>query len=271
MERRPLGKAGFDLPVIGVGTYRVFHARDDVGQARCEAVVDAALDERADFFDSSPMYGEAERVLAQALEGRREQALVATKVWAKTRAVGEEQIEHALARFEVVDLYQVHNLLALEDHLPLLEKLRREGRVRALGVTHYLPSAYPRLLELMEEGRVDAVQVPYHPGERSVEEAILPAAARLGVAVIVMTPLGQGRLLERRPSAEELAPLAKFGVFTWPQALLKWIASEPRVTSVIPASSNPDHVRDNAAVGRPPWFGPDERRLVAELMARYSP
>jgi aryl-alcohol dehydrogenase-like predicted oxidoreductase len=268
VERRTLGRAGFEVPVVGLGTYRVFHVHDDAGQARCEAVVDAAFEEGAVLFDSSPMYGEAEKVLAAALAERSERGLVATKVWARNRAVGEDQIERALGWFGRIDLYQVHNLLMAEEHLPLLHRLKEEGKVRAVGASHYLPSAFPELLALMDAHRIDAIQIPYHPTERRVEEEILPAAERLGVGVLVMSPLGQGRLLERAPAGEDLAPLAAFGVFSWAQALLKWIASDPRVTAVVPATSSPEHMRENAAAGRPPWFGPEERRYVAGLAAR---
>ena len=83
--------------------------------------------------------------------------------------------------------------------------------------------------------------------------------------MIVMRPLGEGALLRRRPSVEELAPLREFGVTTWAQALLKWVLSDERVDVAIPATSDPEHARENAAAGEPPWFGPEERRLVERL------
>ena len=72
-------------------------------------------------------------------------------------------------------------------------------------------------------------------------------------------------LLRRSPSADGLAPLAELGVETWAQALLKWILSDPRVDFVIPATSRPERVTENAAAGVPPWFGPDERAYVEQL------
>lgn len=265
-----LGRSGIEVPVVGLGTNKVFNTRTDAGDVRCEAVVDVALAEPPGLVDSSPMYGEAERVLSRALAERRDQAILATKVWARTRAVGETQIARALDWFEYVDLYQVHNLLAIDDHLPYLRELRQQGRIRAIGGTHYLPSAFPELLARMRRYELDVVQVPYHPREREVEREVLAEAEHLGVGVIVMTPFASGPLLERAPDPSELAPFAEFGVYTWPQVLLKWILSDPRVHAVIPATSNPDHMRENLAAGVPPWFTGDERMLVRKLVARLE-
>ena len=271
MERRLLGTCGLHVPAVGVGTARVFNVRGDPDQARCEAVVDAALESGSNLFDTSPMYGEAERVLAVSLADRRADSLVATKVWARTRAVGEQQIDQALTWFGHVDLYQVHNALGAEDYLPMLTALRRGGRVRAVGVSHYLPSAYPQLLELMRSRRVDVVQIPYHPGERTAEEEILPEADRLGIGVIAMTPFATGRLLERAPPDEMLAPLASSGVHTWPEALLKWALTDPRVSCVIPATSRPEHMRANALAGRPPWLTIPQRRMIEDMVGAWFP
>jgi aryl-alcohol dehydrogenase-like predicted oxidoreductase len=121
------------------------------------------------------------------------------------------------------------------------------------------------MVELIKRGEVDTVQVPYHPLERSVEAMLLPEAAARGVGVIVMMPFGGGRLLERPPADDQLAPLAPFGVHTWAQVLLKWILSDPRVTVAIPATSSPERMEENAAAGSPPWFGGDERTYVRQL------
>jgi aryl-alcohol dehydrogenase-like predicted oxidoreductase len=114
---------------------------------------------------------------------------------------------------------------------------------------------------------VSCVQVPYNVEDRVVEQELLPLADSLDIGVIVMRPLGQGSLVRRGPSSEQLRPLAEFGVRTWPQALLKWLLSDPRVTTVIPATSSPEHARDNAEAGQPPWFGPRERQYVVQLAA----
>jgi aryl-alcohol dehydrogenase-like predicted oxidoreductase len=266
METRTLGATGLRVPVIGMGTWQTFDARTPSDVAAAEDVTRAALDGGVRFFDSSPMYGRAERVLGRALDGRRGDTLVATKVWARTEEEGRRQIDDALAWFGGrVELYQVHNLVAWRTHLPVLERLREEGKTLAVGATHYLASAFGELREVMETGRVAAIQVPYNPFEREVEREILPLAAEMGLGVVVMRPFGERSLLRRVPSERELAPLRPFGIETWPQALLKWILSDPRCHVAIPATRDLRHLRDNAAAGSPPWLGPEEREYVARL------
>jgi aryl-alcohol dehydrogenase-like predicted oxidoreductase len=268
MEYRALGQTGLQVPAVGMGTWQTFDVRGQAAEANARATVDAALEAGANFFDSSPMYGEAERVLGLALQERREEALVATKVWASTLSEGRAQMDSALRYFGgYVDLYQVHNLLAWREQLSLLEEMREAGRVRAIGATHYSASAFEELSQVMLTRRIGAIQVPYNPLQREVERDILPLASDLGLGVVVMRPFAEGALLRRMPSPRDLKPLQPFGVTTWTQALLKWILSEPRCHVAIPATSHPDRMRENAAAGEPPWFGPEERELVARLAA----
>jgi aryl-alcohol dehydrogenase-like predicted oxidoreductase len=270
VEKRALGQSGLEVPVVGMGTWETFDVTGPEADRR-RAVTDAAFEAGATFFDSSPMYGEAERVLGRTLEGRRDGALVATKVWAAGDREAAAQIERSLGFYGGrIDVYQVHNLVAWRTRLTDLERLRGEGRVGVIGATHYSPAAFADLLAVMESGRIAAVQIPYNPREREAEARILPAAADLGLGVIVMRPFGQGALARRRVDAAALAPLVAFGVTTWSQALLKWILSDPRCHVAIPATSNPVHMRDNANAGSPPWFGPEEREYVARLAASSS-
>lgn len=271
MQQREFGSTGLKVPAVGMGTWQTFDVRGHEAEANARAVVDQALGHGANFFDSSPMYGEAERVLGLALEGRRDRALIATKVWARGIDEGRLQVGRALDYFGGrVELYQVHNLVSWPGHLDLLERLKGEGRVRAIGATHYSPSAFGELIRVMKTGRVGAIQIPYNPLEREVEREVLPLAADLGLGVVVMRPLGGGGLARRAPSEDELSPLRAFGVSTWAQALIKWILSDPRCHTAIPATSRPSNMISNAAAGEPPWFGRKERELVSRLAEAAS-
>src|SRR5215213_9621827 len=137
MEHRAFGKSGLTVPVVGMGTWRTFDVRGSE-ETTAHSIVDEALRVGANFFDSSPMYGEAERVLGEALPGKRDQAMIATKVWASNVAEGKKQIERALNFFDGrVELYQIHNLVAWRDYLPILEEMRAAGKILAIGATHY--------------------------------------------------------------------------------------------------------------------------------------
>lgn len=270
MEHRAFGSTGLTVPVIGMGTWQTFDVQGTAVEDRMR-VADAAFESGVTFFDSSPMYGEAERVLGRALSGRRDRAIVATKVWASDDREAERQMTAALNYYDRrVDVYQVHNLTAWRPRLDQLQRLKEAGAVKVIGVTHYAASAFDDLLRAMRDPRVQAVQIPYNPRERSVEAKILPAAADLGLGVIVMRPFAEGRLLGAGVRREALAPLAAFGISNWAQAVLKWILSDPRCHVAIPATSSPEHLRLNADAGQPPWLGPDERAYVARLAGHPS-
>ena len=260
MEVRRLG------PVVGLGTYSTFDG--DVASAR--SVVDAALAAGTTVFDSSPMYGGAQSSLGAALDGRRQGTSIATKIWAPSVDGGRAQYEEQHRFFGRVELEQVHNLVAWEEHLPWLEAERTAGRVDRIGVTHWSAGSFGELERALRTGRFDVVQLPLNPHERDAELRLLPLAAELGVAVVVMRPFGGSGapLLRRSPSPKELAPLRGLGIETWAQALLRWVLSDPRVDLVIPATSRPARVTENTAAGSPPWLDADERAYVARLAGR---
>jgi diketogulonate reductase-like aldo/keto reductase len=257
MEERRLG------PVVGLGTWRTF----DTDMELARRVVGAALDAGIRLFDTSPMYDGAEHSLGEALAARRNEATVATKIWTPLVEEGREQYRHQQRWFGRVEIEQIHNLVAWREHIVWMQQERDAGRIDRVGVTQYDPRAFAELATALRTRRFDTVQLPYNPRERDAERELLPLAAELGVAVIVMRPLGSGALVRRAPSADALAPLREFGVETWAQALLKWVLSDERVDVAIPATSRPERTAENAAAGDPPWFGPEERRLVEELAA----
>jgi diketogulonate reductase-like aldo/keto reductase len=257
VEKRRLG------PVVGLGTWQTF---DDDG-AVAQAVVGAAREAGTATFDSSPMYGGAEAALGRALRGSREGTSVATKIWSPSVEEGRAQHEAQRRFFGRVELEQVHNLVAWEQHLPWLEEEKAAGRIDRIGITHWSAGSFGELERALRTGRVDTVQLPLSPLEREAEQRLLSVAEELGIAVIVMRPFGgTGAPLVRRPPSErELEPLRRFGIETWAQALLKWVLSDPRVDLAIPATRHPERARENAAAGHPPWLGSEEREYVARL------
>jgi aryl-alcohol dehydrogenase-like predicted oxidoreductase len=252
MEPRALGRSGLSVPVIGMGTWRTFDVRGEREESDRRAVVDAALAAGTTLFDTSPMYDESERVLAGALRGRRDRVLVADKVWTSSVPEGGGQIRRALDWCGgTVDIYQIHNLVAWREHLPVLEELRARGIVRVVGATHYQHAAFGELMTVMCTGRIQMIQVPYNAANRAVERDVLPLAQELGLGVLVMRPLGSGGPVRRAPAAGELELLARFGVRTWAEALLKWLLSDP--PRALRNSGNvPGGAAENAGAGDPP-------------------
>ncbi len=257
MERRRLG------PVVGLGTFGTFDG--DTGLAR--TVVEAALGVGVGVFDSAPVYGAAEASLGTALEGRRSEATIATKISTRSLEEGRRQYEAQRRMFGRVEIEQVHNLASWQEHLPWLEKEKADGRIDRVGVTHWSSASFDELERALQTGRFDTVQLPLSLGEREAERRLLPVAEELGIAVIVMRPFGGtgAPLLRRTPDAAELEPLRAFGIETWAQALLKWVLSDPRVDLVIPATSKPSRVGENAGAGQPPWLDADMREYVGRL------
>lgn len=260
MEQREIGP-GLPVAAVGLGTWSVFDHGSE-GQANADAVVAAMLAAGCTLFDTSPMYGRAEAALGAALAGRRDEAIVATKIWTPSVEEGRAQYARQLDWYGGrVDVQQVHNLVSWRAHLEWMAEERAAGRIGLLGATHYSAGAFDELARAMRSGLIQMVQVPLNPDERQVEDEILPLAEELGLGVLVMRPLGSGRLGAGPPVAQ-LAPL---GVESWAEAVLVWALSDPRVTAVIPATANPAHAVANARAARHPGLGKDGRRRIEAL------
>src|SRR5262249_52429181 len=150
---------------------------------------------------------------------------------------GREQIRRALEWYGGgIDVYQIHNLEAWGTHLPYLEELKAQGKIPAIGITHWSSSPFDPMATIIETRRLEAIQGPSNPREREAEAELLPLAGRRGLGVILMRPLGKGALARTAPPARELAFLADYGIRTWAQALLNWGVSDPRVSVSIPAT-----------------------------------
>jgi diketogulonate reductase-like aldo/keto reductase len=245
-------------PVVGLGTWSTFDSDAELATR----VVEAAFSAGTRLVDSSPMYGGAERALGAALEGRRDEAVVATKIWARSVDEGRAQLAHQLEWYGTVDVEQIHNLVLWREQLAWLE---REERIGKLGVTHYQASAFGELADALRTKRFEVLQVPYNPWERECEHELLPLAADLGVAVIAMRPLGGSGEDRRRRIELTEAQRAELGVESWAEALLRWALADERIDCVIPATSRPERAAANARAGD---GAPFDRELVERLAAQ---
>ena len=258
MEYRKLGT--LDVSAIGLGTLRTFDVTGDDEIAVRRQILDNCLDSDVNLIDTASWYGHAEQVVGDITEDLRDQFYIATKVRTEGKQAGEAQIARSfeLLKTDYIDLFQVHNMIDWQTHLPTLGRLKGEGKIGMLGVSAMVPDAYPTIMDLMRQGRVDAVQIPYNVMNRGVEDELLPLAEELGTGILVMEPLQKGRYVLDLKQQPDLTPLRDYGINTWAQALLAWVISDRRVSSAIPTTSRPEHIQENAqaaeAAGLPQQF-----------------
>ena len=211
MDDRSLGRGRISVPVVGLGTWQRLEAAAAAGRHR--ELISTAVTAGIRLFDTSPMYGDAERLLAGALDGRRDEVFIADKIWTPSAQEGAAQLARAVDWYGGrVDLMQIHNLVSWPAHLTMLQAARDRGQVGLIGATHYSPAAFGELAGLMRSGQIDAVQVPYNPAQREVERIILPLADDLGLGVLLMRPFGEGdlvRLAARPGRAGAAAPVRR--------------------------------------------------------------
>jgi diketogulonate reductase-like aldo/keto reductase len=271
MQTRTIPSSGEKLPVVGCGTWQTFDVgADAAARKQLAAVLTTLFDAGGSVIDSSPMYGTSEDVAGSIVAelGARQKAFLATKVWTRGREAGVKQIERSmqLLRTDKLDLMQVHNLLDWRIHLATLRDLKSKGRIRYLGVTHYTSSAYSDLEAVMRSEKLDFVQVNYSADDRVAEDRILPLATDRGLAVLINLPFGGGGLLRRLRARPLPAWADEIGCRTWAQVLLRFVLGNPAVTCVIPGTSNPEHMRENAQAGTGAFLSEAHRtRIVAEL------
>jgi aryl-alcohol dehydrogenase-like predicted oxidoreductase len=260
---RKIPSTGEAIPVIGLGTSGPFEVGAEASaRAPLREVLRAFFAAGARLIDTSPMYSTAETVLGELLTTEQQSRIfIATKVWTagagnagEQKGIEQMQRSMTLLKQPRIDLMQVHNLIDVDAHLKTLRRMKAEGKIRYIGVTHYTTSSYPDLIAILEKEKLDFVQFNYSVATRDAEKKLLPLCADKGVAVIVNRAFEDGNLFSRVQGKPVPTWAAEFGAQSWAQVFLKFVLSHPAVTCVIPATGKVRNLADNigAAIGKLP-------------------
>ncbi len=253
---RSIPSTGERLPVIGLGTSRTFNVDPGSGEmAELLEVMKAFVAGGARLIDTAPSYGDAEAVSGELVKrvGARDKVFLATKVSSTGREAGQRQIEASFKALQTdrIDLIQVHNLQDTTTQLGLLRELKEQGRIRYVGITHYVESAHDDLIAVLQKEKVDFVQFNYSVAARNAEKRLLPFCAEHGIATLINRTYGAGQLFARvKGKALPGWAVAELDASSWAQLMLKFVLAEPAVTAVIPATSNPRYMADNLLAGQ---------------------
>jgi diketogulonate reductase-like aldo/keto reductase len=251
---RPLPAGGEALPLVGLGSWITFNVGNDPqALAACTEVMRAFFGAGGRMVDSSPMYGSAQATIGHALKQLRDAPVFsADKVWVSPGSRGPAQVEASRRLWGVprFDLLQVHNLLAWEEHLPMLQQMKAAGRLRHVGITTSEGRRHADIERIMRSQAIDFVQLSYNLLDRDVEQRLLPLAQERRIGVIVNRPFRQGALLDALQRHKLPGWAAELGCDSWAQAALKFVISHPAVSCAIPATTRVDHVLQNLGASR---------------------
>jgi len=299
MLKRPIPSSGETLPVVGLGTADTFNVSpgDAAALAPLAQVLETLMKAGGSLIDTAPSYGQAEAVTGALLAregGLRKRVFLATKISTRGQESAMRQVRESqqALRSDKLDLIQVHNLIDTRNQLALLRDLKQQGVTRYIGITHYTDHAHDDLTELVEKEKPEVwdildevirehpvllnraptlhrlgIQVNLSIASRSAEKRLLPACQANGVAVLINRPFEDGALFRQVKGVALPKLAAEIDCTSWAQIFLKFIIGHPAVTAVIPATSKPANMADNARAG----FGrqPDAalRDRIAALLA----
>ena len=247
MRSRRFGPLAVDVPLIGLGTWKMEHDDGDAAHAAIERAIELGMTH----IDTAEMYGNGlvEKLVGKALAGKRDRVFLVSKVL-PSNARHQDTIhacEDSLARLgtDHLDCYLLHwrGDVPLDETFGAFERLREQGKIRAWGVSNFDAEDLEQALQLVGPGKIACNQVLYHLGDRTIEHAVIPWCERNGVAVVAYSPFGSRRGF---PKAQALAMLGDELDATPRQLALAFLA---RHSFVIPKSANVEHVAQIAGAG----------------------
>ena len=254
MLKRVIPSSGEEMPVIGLGTSRVFDIEPSKNELNVrEKILDIFYENGGRLIDTSPMYGMSEEIIGITAKKyiEKNRFFLATKVWTEGRENGMRQIEESFQkmRTDKISLIQVHNLLDWKTQIKTLRSLKDKGRIDYIGITHYKSNAFDEMIKIMKAEKVDFAQFNYSMGELEAEQKILPFCKDNGIATLINRPFMRGRLFRETRKKKLPSWVSDYDIDSWGQFFLKYIISNDAVTNVIPATSKTKNMLDNVRAG----------------------
>lgn len=273
MLQRAIPSSGERIPVIGMGTSGSFEVRAGSPEhAALKEVLKRFFEGGGTVIDTAPTYSNAEVILGPLLEegGWRKQTFLATKLSrVRGRDEGMAQFKKTLAdlRTDKVELLQVHNLGDWETQIEVARELKKEGKTKYVGITHFTEAAQDALADVVAKTKPDFLQINYSVTSRGAEKRVLPMAKDLGIAVLTNRNFNDGALFSRVRDMKLPGWAAEVGVTSWAQMFLKFALSHEAVTAVIPATGKPDRQSDNLKGGVGPLLNARQKAELVQLLA----
>ena len=270
MERRRIPSSGKLLPVIGLGTSRVFDVKPNKALLEIrKQILEILLLHGGTMVDASPMYGMAEEIIGIISKDLKlkDPLFLATKVWTDGNNEGLTQINSSFEKMNapMIDLIQIHNLRDWKTHIKTLRALKEEGRINYIGITHYKASAFEAMENIIRKEPIDFAQFNYSLGEREAEKTLLPLCQDKGIATIINRPYMRGKLFKEVKNKKLPNWTKEYNINSWAQYFLKFILANPAVTNIIPATSKPNNMIDNAEGGYMPIPGISLQKKMLDI------
>ncbi|HEY0313268.1 MAG TPA: aldo/keto reductase [Allosphingosinicella sp.] len=249
MRFRQFGSTGRQVPIVGQGSWKI----DNDRRGPAVAALRRGLDEGMTHVDTAEMYGDAELVVAEAIEGRRDELFLVSKVL-PSNASAEGVVracERSLSRLgtDRLDCYLLHwrGSVPLVETIEGFEQLVRSGKILSWGVSNFDVADLEEALRIAGPGKIACNQVLYNLEERAIEHEVIPWCEGHGVAVVAYSPFGHGSFPDARSTGGEvLAEIAEAHDATPRQVGLAFLA---RAAFVIPKASSPERTAQNGAAG----------------------
>jgi len=251
MAHHPFGLARREVSVVGQGTWYI----DNAHRPTAVAALRRGLDLGMTHIDTAEMYGDAESVVGEAINGRRDEVFIVSKVLPSnaSRAGTVSACERSLARLRTdrLDCYLLHwpGSHPLEETFADFEQLRDQRKILSWGVSNFDVPDLEAAWRVLGEGQIVCNQVLYNLEERAIEHAVLPWCEAHGVSTVAYSPFGHGIFPDARsPGGRVLEDVAAVHGATARQVALRFLLRRPSLFA-IPKASTPEHAAENAGAG----------------------